>query len=213
MRFRPRAYPHLLSPSGFTLAEMMVTVGIVGLLAAVTIPSYQKYSARMKQSEAKVELAAIYTAEKNYSADARTYTVCVDKIGVPSYGQTRFYASGIYPVLGATQMTCGTTANKDCSFYLYDEGAPVAGSACSASPDGLGGYPSGAGANVRINASIPLIGSGASMGSLNSTATIGTNVSNNTFTAAAAGNVSSASLYDKWEIDNTQSLINRKSGL
>lgn len=38
--------------NGFTLIELMITVGIVGILAAIAIPAYQNYVARSQVSEA-----------------------------------------------------------------------------------------------------------------------------------------------------------------
>lgn len=48
---------------GFTLIEMMVVLAILGLLAAIAIPSYLRWQGQTRQAEAKTNLAGIFVSE------------------------------------------------------------------------------------------------------------------------------------------------------
>ena len=54
--------------TGFTLIELMIVVAIIGILAAVAIPSYQDYSARAQVTEAVSLTAAFKTGFAEYYA-------------------------------------------------------------------------------------------------------------------------------------------------
>ena len=58
-----------LNQKGFSLVELMVVVAIIGILAAIAIPNYQKFQARSKQTEAKTQLSGIYASEITFSGE------------------------------------------------------------------------------------------------------------------------------------------------
>ena len=62
-----------ISLKGFTLIELMIVVAIIGILAAIAIPNFNRFQARSKQSEAKSNLKAIYTAKTSQFAERSSY--------------------------------------------------------------------------------------------------------------------------------------------
>ena len=75
MRFYRRA--------GFTLIEVMVTVGIVAILAAVALPAYRDHVMRGRISEATSNLATMRVRLEQFYQDNRTYEdACEEETGI-----------------------------------------------------------------------------------------------------------------------------------
>ena len=66
---------------GFTLIELMIVVAIIGILAAIAIPNFIKFQAKSKQSEAKTNLKAIFTAEKAYFGERDKFSTDFSVVG------------------------------------------------------------------------------------------------------------------------------------
>jgi type IV pilus assembly protein PilA len=79
----------LKGKKGFTLIELMIVVAIIGILAAIAIPNFLKFQAKSKQSEAKTNLAGIFTAQTAYFGEQNTYGNFTDINWTPS-GSPRY---------------------------------------------------------------------------------------------------------------------------
>ena len=82
-----------LNQRGFSLIELMVVVVIIGLLAAVAIPNFQRFQRKARQTEVKTVLSALYTAERAFISEWSFGTTNLDLIGYDSTGEL-FYVAG-----------------------------------------------------------------------------------------------------------------------
>jgi type IV pilus assembly protein PilE len=58
---------------GFTLIEVMITLAIVAILAAIAVPSYSEYVKRARITEAVAALADMHVKMERYFQDNRRY--------------------------------------------------------------------------------------------------------------------------------------------
>ena len=69
-----------LKTSGFTLIELMITVAILAIIAAVAIPSYSSYVDRGKRAEARTALLDIAARQERYYSNNRQYADQLSKL-------------------------------------------------------------------------------------------------------------------------------------
>jgi type IV pilus assembly protein PilA len=100
----------LSKDEGFTLIELMVVVAIIGILSAIAVPNFKKYQAKSKQSEAKIQLASVYTVETGSMADYDAYATCIDTLGYDK-SPRGYYVVGF----GAAEVTLVAARNANCA--------------------------------------------------------------------------------------------------
>lgn len=74
---------------GFTLIELMIAVGIVGLLTALAVPTWATVAAKARQAEARSGLLAIETLETAFFGEHHQYGTLVE-IGFVLEGAGRY---------------------------------------------------------------------------------------------------------------------------
>lgn len=67
---------------GFTLIELMITVAVIGILAAVAYPSYTQYIVRANRSAAQSFMYSVANKQEQYMLDARTYAGALSELNV-----------------------------------------------------------------------------------------------------------------------------------
>lgn len=88
---------------GFTLVEVLVAVAVLSLLLAIALPNDLKFQGRSKVSEVRLNLRAVYEAQRAYFAEREAYTEDLAKLGFQPEGGNRFKYTA-----GAGAATCWT---------------------------------------------------------------------------------------------------------
>ena len=125
---------------GFSLVELMVVVGIMGILASIAIPRFQTYQAKAKRTEAQSLLGQIFTlmtvnyndyGTYSYNHNSQITATKVDTAGKQSYygrltsttancNFADITATGNWAgKIGFSVSPCNSGNQKEMPFYAY----------------------------------------------------------------------------------------------
>lgn len=184
---------------GFSLVELMVVVAIIGILASIAVPNFQRFQAKTRQSEAKSKLTAVYTSEKAFHAEWNFYYGSLVDVGVQLEGESRYHVG--FPGLGGPGVLPANFAP-----------ANPAAISTSATP---GAFP-----DMRIHPELAAAGLGVGVGAGNCGATSGASAAPGvgfgadataTFVAGANGIIYDATP-DQWTINQRKDMCNNQIG-
>jgi prepilin-type N-terminal cleavage/methylation domain-containing protein len=101
---------------GFSLIELLVTVVIIGILAAIAMPNFLKQVQRATQSEAQSYLGSVLRTQQTYRTEHGEFATAITQLPVRIPDETEKYT---YTIDGATNQGTAKAEPKDTKLKGY----------------------------------------------------------------------------------------------
>ncbi|NMF58509.1 type IV pilin-like G/H family protein [Pseudanabaena yagii] len=110
--FKTKLIQHILNKKndekGFTLIELLVVIIIIGILAAIALPSFLNQASKARQSEAKSYVGSANRSQQAYYLEKQQFATDLPTLALGIASSTSNYA---YATTGSTKGAVGTNAN------------------------------------------------------------------------------------------------------
>jgi type IV pilus assembly protein PilA len=115
--FKTKLIQHILNKKngekGFTLIELLVVIIIIGILAAIALPSFLNQASKARQSEAKTYIGSMNRSQQAYYLEKQQFSPTLTSLGVgiaQSTANYTYYTGTDNAVAQATKATTGVNS-------------------------------------------------------------------------------------------------------
>ncbi|WP_404360018.1 type IV pilin protein [Methylotuvimicrobium sp. KM1] len=115
------------STKGFTLIELMITVAVIGILAAIAYPSYQDSVRKSRRADAKASLLGLANAMERHFTETNSYCDAGGAGGANTCGEATNDTGtpGIYSIPAQTANFYNITINAATAATFTLHAAPT----------------------------------------------------------------------------------------
>ncbi len=140
--FKTKLIQHILNKKngekGFTLIELLVVIIIIGILAAIALPSFLNQASKARQSEAKTYTGSMNRSQQAYYLEKQQFAPNLTTLAVGIANKTENYGYGV--ALAGAKTATGT--NQSVGLFAAPFNAVTAGAGTN--PDTVTGNAAGA---------------------------------------------------------------------